>query len=106
MSASSFDDVEKGASSGRPSKEAHQTHISQEQEDLREAAEPPFTVADELQHPRDTDHGAPLGPVASEKPSINNIKSVPNGGLKAWLQVVGAFFLFWNTWGIINTFGT
>ncbi|KAF2767565.1 MFS general substrate transporter, partial [Teratosphaeria nubilosa] len=40
------------------------------------------------------------------KPSINNIKSVPNGGLTAWLQVLGSFFLFWNTWGIINAFGT
>lgn len=23
---------------------------------------------------------------------------VPNGGLKAWLQVLGAFMLFFNTW--------
>lgn len=22
----------------------------------------------------------------------------PNGGLRAWLQVVGSFFLFFNTW--------
>ncbi|KAK2753734.1 hypothetical protein FQN55_000097 [Onygenales sp. PD_40] len=29
----------------------------------------------------------------------------PNGGFKAWLQVLGAFFLFFNSWGIINTFG-
>ncbi|KAM0519034.1 hypothetical protein ACHAPE_004027 [Trichoderma viride] len=26
-------------------------------------------------------------------------------GLKAWLQVLGAFFLWFNSWGIINTFG-
>ncbi|EME77224.1 uncharacterized protein MYCFIDRAFT_191418 [Pseudocercospora fijiensis CIRAD86] len=37
---------------------------------------------------------------------LNNIKSVPNGGLWAWLQVLGSFFLFFNTWGIVNTFGT
>jgi len=30
--------------------------------------------------------------------SVNNINSVPNGGLKAWLQVLGAFFLMFNTW--------
>lgn len=30
---------------------------------------------------------------------------IPNGGLLAWLQVVGAFFLFMNSWGITNTFG-
>ncbi|KAB8264262.1 major facilitator superfamily domain-containing protein [Aspergillus pseudonomiae] len=29
----------------------------------------------------------------------------PNGGLVAWLQVVGAFFLFFNSWGVVNTFG-
>ncbi|KAH8801789.1 major facilitator superfamily domain-containing protein [Xylogone sp. PMI_703] len=26
-------------------------------------------------------------------------------GVKAWLQVLGAFFLYFNSWGIINTFG-
>ena len=28
----------------------------------------------------------------------------PNGGLTAWLQVAGAFMIFFNTWGLINTF--
>lgn len=28
----------------------------------------------------------------------------PNGGLMAWLQVAAGFMLFFNTWGIINTF--
>jgi hypothetical protein len=31
--------------------------------------------------------------------------SVPNGGLQAWLQVVAGFALFFNTFGILNTFG-
>lgn len=26
-------------------------------------------------------------------------KGPPNGGLKAWLQILGAFFLYFNTWG-------
>lgn len=26
-------------------------------------------------------------------------KGPPNGGSKAWLQVLGAFFLYFNTWG-------
>ncbi|ATY66732.1 MFS monocarboxylate transporter [Cordyceps militaris] len=30
---------------------------------------------------------------------------IPNGGWKAWLQVFGAHLLFFNSWGIINTFG-
>jgi MFS family permease len=29
----------------------------------------------------------------------------PNGGLSAWLHVGGGFMLFFNTWGILNTFG-
>lgn len=34
----------------------------------------------------------------SANPSVNNIKAIPNGGLTAWLQVLGAFFLFFNSW--------
>ncbi|EME87960.1 uncharacterized protein MYCFIDRAFT_48210 [Pseudocercospora fijiensis CIRAD86] len=30
---------------------------------------------------------------------------VPNGGVQAWLQVLGGWMLFFNTWGILNTFG-
>jgi len=41
----------------------------------------------------------------SNVPSVNDLKAIPNGGTKAWLQVLGAFFLFFNSWGIINTFG-
>ncbi|ROW07539.1 hypothetical protein VPNG_07075 [Cytospora leucostoma] len=29
----------------------------------------------------------------------------PNGGLDAWLQVFGGFFVYFNTWGLIITFG-
>jgi hypothetical protein len=29
---------------------------------------------------------------------VNDLSSVPNGGFRAWLQVVGAFMLFFNTW--------
>ncbi|KAH8680624.1 major facilitator superfamily domain-containing protein [Xylariales sp. PMI_506] len=29
----------------------------------------------------------------------------PDGGLTAWLQVVGSWCLYFNTWGILNTFG-
>jgi hypothetical protein len=30
--------------------------------------------------------------------SVNNVNSIPNGGLRAWMQVVGSFFIFYNTW--------
>ncbi|KAH8687583.1 major facilitator superfamily domain-containing protein [Tricladium varicosporioides] len=30
---------------------------------------------------------------------------IPDGGLTAWLQVLGAHLIFFNSWGIVNTFG-
>lgn len=47
-----------------------------------------------------------LEKVISAKPSVNSVRAIPNGGLVAWLQVLGAFFLFFNTFGIVNTFGS
>ncbi|KAI0124000.1 major facilitator superfamily domain-containing protein [Xylariales sp. AK1849] len=46
-----------------------------------------------------------------EKPSgqdgkpAGSIMAIPNGGAHAWLQVAGAFMVFFNTWGVLNTFG-
>lgn len=34
----------------------------------------------------------------STRVSVNNTSQIPNGGFKAWIQVVGSFFLFFNTW--------
>lgn len=34
--------------------------------------------------------------------SVNDASAIPNGGLQAWLQVLGSFFLFFNSWGIIS----
>lgn len=42
-----------------------------------------------------------LEPVKSKQPSVNNASSIPDGGLWAWLQVLGAFFLFFNSWFVI-----
>ncbi|KZF19209.1 MFS general substrate transporter [Xylona heveae TC161] len=46
--------------------------------------------------------------VESASPSPSTSKpadEIPNGGLRAWLQVLGSFSLFLNTWGVINSFG-
>ncbi|TAQ87456.1 hypothetical protein B7494_g4213 [Chlorociboria aeruginascens] len=43
--------------------------------------------------------------ILSSAGSTRIISEIPNGGLMAWLQVVGSFFLFFNSWGIVNTFG-
>lgn len=42
--------------------------------------------------------GAASAPTAAHKADVNNLASVPDGGLQAWLQVAGSFALFFNTW--------
>ncbi|KAL3459652.1 major facilitator superfamily domain-containing protein [Aspergillus heterothallicus] len=39
------------------------------------------------------------------KPPAGGPSPPPNGGLTAWLHVLGGFMLFFNTWGMLNTFG-
>lgn len=48
---------------------------------------------------------APLGAVTSETPS-NPPAEIPDGGFRAWLQVLGCFFLWFNLWGYTFAFGT
>ncbi|KAM0277090.1 hypothetical protein ACHAQH_006098 [Verticillium albo-atrum] len=38
--------------------------------------------------------------------SSQKVLQRPNKGLKAWLQVAGAFFIYFNTWGLIASFGS
>lgn len=42
---------------------------------------------------------------AAKEPNQSEAKNedvIPNGGLQAWLQVVGSFMLFFNTFGILK----
>ncbi|KZF25870.1 putative MFS monocarboxylate transporter [Xylona heveae TC161] len=55
--------------------------------------------------PSDTEISASQTKEAEAAAVANINNAIPNGGLQAWLQVLGAFFLFFNSWGIINTFG-
>jgi nitrogen fixation-related uncharacterized protein len=36
------------------------------------------------------------------QPEAKDADEIPNGGLKAWLQVLGSFMLFFNTFGILK----
>ena len=49
------------------------------------------------------DSDDPLTSPPPPAPSHNN--GQPNGGLWAWLQVAAGFCIFFNTWGVLNTFG-
>lgn len=42
---------------------------------------------------------------ALAEPPTSSADPPPNGGLQAWLHVLGAFMLWFNTWGILNAFG-
>lgn len=42
---------------------------------------------------------------ATQQPTSNPDNGPPDGGRTAWLQVVGAFGVFFNSWGLLNTFG-
>ncbi|CBF89303.1 hypothetical protein AN0528.2 [Aspergillus nidulans FGSC A4] len=54
--------------------------------------------ADEKPSPPETTPHAPTAAPGGPPPP-------PNGGLLAWLNVLGSFMLYFNTWGILNTFG-
>lgn len=56
----------------------------------------------------DEKHGGPQAQPDTEalaKPPTSSAGPPPNGGLQAWLHVLGAFMLWFNTWGILNAFG-
>ncbi|KAK4129181.1 MFS general substrate transporter [Parathielavia appendiculata] len=40
-----------------------------------------------------------------QQPPTSGPDPIPDGGLTAWLQVVGSAAILVNTWGVINTFG-
>lgn len=46
--------------------------------------------------PAESTHNPPPGPPGGPP---------PDGGTTAWLQVLAGYFLFFNTWGLINAFG-
>ena len=39
------------------------------------------------------------------KPLKASSTTIPDGGVFAWLQVAGAFCIFFNTWGVVNSYG-
>lgn len=80
-------------------------HVTEQHEDPIESTQPDQHHADHNDLEKADRDRLALTKVQSEKPSVNNIKSVPNGGRIAWMQVLCSFFVFFNTWGIINAFG-
>jgi len=44
-------------------------------------------------------------PTLENPQQLTTAMEFPDGGLVAWLQVVGAFFYIFNSWGLINSYG-
>ena len=65
--------------------------------------------------PSEKGHDSPSPRPSPQAPAANSPSSnpragpafppPPNGGLEAWLHVLGGFMLFFNTWGILTSFG-
>jgi len=55
------------------------------------------SIKQEVDHTADTEAAVPVSRVPT-RVSINDVKAIPNGGLLAWLQVLGAWMLFFDTW--------
>lgn len=58
-----------------------------------------FSAEEHVNTPAQTKSEQPSGPPAGGPPPP------PDGGALAWLQVLSAFLLWFNTWGILNAFG-
>uniref|UniRef100_L2FJ47 MFS monocarboxylate n=1 Tax=Colletotrichum fructicola (strain Nara gc5) TaxID=1213859 RepID=L2FJ47_COLFN len=66
-----------------------------------------------LNHPSETtltpgsnsDNDPETQPSAAAAPTTSDPGAVPDGGLEAWLQVLGSWVVLAATWGLVNTFG-
>ncbi|ANB15604.1 Mch5p [Sugiyamaella lignohabitans] len=63
-------------------------------------AEDTAPVSTDLEKLSSPDTSIPKGPADGPSPLP------PNGGVMAWLQVLGGFFALFNSWGIVNAFGS
>ncbi|KAH8893061.1 MFS general substrate transporter [Thozetella sp. PMI_491] len=81
---------------------------SMEKKPLPERDASDFTLAQEpgsaSDQPATREYG-PGDPIGGNKATERPPNPPPNGGTSAWFQVLGGFLLFFNTWGLLNTFG-
>ncbi|KAJ4393754.1 hypothetical protein N0V93_002969 [Gnomoniopsis smithogilvyi] len=88
-------------------KEIHATDVSEEGEDT--TAAPSVTAGEDPESSLHVPRGVQDKNVEASEPTTaalpSGMPTPPNGGLAAWLQVLGGFFVYFNTWGLIITFG-
>ena len=57
------------------------------------------------QHTRTETRSEEAGFPTEKPPSGPSPASFPDGGFTAWLQCAGSFFMFFNCWGVVSSFG-
>lgn len=60
--------------------------------------EPKTLEAGEEHSPTIVDDAEAAPPAPAPAPAPSQQSQIPNGGLQAWLQVLGAHLLFFNSW--------
>ena len=58
-----------------------------------------------MKHARIDARSIEAGPIKEIPPSGPSPPSFPDGGFDAWLQCASSFFMFFNCWGVVNSFG-
>ncbi|KAF2235971.1 MFS general substrate transporter [Viridothelium virens] len=58
-----------------------------------------------MTEPNDVTAAGEAESLVDESHPVTSSPEIPDGGLLAWLQVLGAFCLYLNTWGIVSMFG-
>ncbi|PKS08666.1 hypothetical protein jhhlp_004719 [Lomentospora prolificans] len=86
------------------------SHSSGPDEKRRSALLPDCSKTEPLQSNRcasieSLDPSAPPAAIEEIQPIANDDDPVPEGGVTAWLQVLGSWVIAVNTWGIVNSYG-
>lgn len=69
--------------------------------DINDASSRESSAEEEKAHERQ-DVDAPSAPDEEKQKPPAGPSPPPNGGMVAWLQVLGGWMLFFNTWGILK----
>jgi hypothetical protein len=48
------------------------------------------------------ENGTDPNEIPAQTPTPERSNEIPNGGFKAWIQVLGSFFLIFNSWQVLS----
>ncbi|KAH7127761.1 major facilitator superfamily domain-containing protein [Dactylonectria estremocensis] len=87
-------------------KESPATHWARDDNSIAPRDEPPPSPCEQSEsHPYDVSFGGVIRRSLSRVSSTIRPGPPPDGGLQAWLQVLGCHLVVMNSWGFVNSFG-